>query len=814
MSSGTWAWSGGLQDVRYAVRTLRRDAGLGVFAVLILGLGIGANTAVFSIASALVLEPLPFHEPARLAWVANTGRSSSLSAVTLRTSNLRDWRRMNRSFEDLGGYFAFFDYGGYTLTGAGEPERLAGVGVTETFLPVLGVEPMLGRGFVAEECVWNGRPAALLTYRFWQRRFGGDPAVVGQTLTLNDRPTTVVGVLPASFDFAAIFSPGSRIDLLTPFPVSDETDNQGNTLAVIGRLKPGVTVDQAQSDLDLVNEQLRLADPARWGLGAAVRPLQEQITGRFRLAVVVLACAVGFVLLIACANLSNLLLARATSRRTEMAVRSAMGASRGRLVRQMLTESAVLAAGGAALGVLVALGATRLVAATRAVSIPMLATIGIDGRALAFTVIVAVGTGLLFGIVPALQVSGRDDHDALNDASRGSTESARRAWTRGTLMVVEVALACMLVVGAGLLLRSFVTLLEVDPGFRPDGAAVWRIEGRWDWFQNLDEKVQFYERIVREVETLPGVESVGLTDALPLGRNRSWGVRAKGVVYAEGERPGALPRIVDHRYRQTMGIPLVAGRDFTSHDTAESERVMIVNETMARRLWPGLDPIGQVALLYGEQEWRIVGVVGDVHHSSLEQAAENEMYMPMAQQGDYSTMELVLRTGLAPEALAPAVRAALHAVEPRLPAGDFLALGGLVDRALSPRRFILQVLGAFALAALALASLGIYGVVSCSVSQRMPEFGIRMALGATPADVRSRLLARTLALTGAGVLLGAAGSLALSGVLSSLLFGIEPTDPLTFLGVALLLTTVALAAAFVPAWRASRADLASVLRSA
>jgi len=807
-------WGSVFQDVRYAVRTLRRDAGLGVFAVVILGLGIGANTAVFSIASALVLQPLPFQQPERLAWVANTGRSSSLSSVTMRTSNLRDWRRMNQSFEDLGGYFAFFDYDGYTLTGSGEPERLAGVGVTETFLSVLGVQPIVGRGFVAEECVWNGRPAALLTYRFWQRRFAGDPGVVGRTLTLNDRPTTVVGVLPASFDFAAIFSPGSRIDLLTPFPVSDETDNWGNTLAVVGRLRPGVTIEQAQGDLDVINEQLALADPGRWGLGAAVRPLQDQITGRFHLAVVVLACAVGFVLLIACANLSNLLLARATSRRTEMAVRSAMGASRARLVRQMLTESAVLATGGAALGLLVAFGVTRLVAATRAVSIPMLATIGIDGRALAFTVIVAVGTGLLFGIVPALQVSGRDDHDALNDASRGSTEGARRAWTRGALMVVEVALACMLVVGAGLLLRSFVTLLEVDPGFRPDRAAAWRLEGRRDWFADLDGKVAFYQRIVREVETLPGVESVGLTDALPLGRNRTWGIRARGVVYAEGEAPGAFPRIVDHRYRQTMGIPLVAGRDFTAADTADSERVMIVNETMARRLWPDQDPIGQVALLYGRQEWRVVGVVGDVHHSSLERAAENEMYMPMAQQGDYSSMELVVRTGLAPEALAPAVRAALHTVEPRLPAGDFLALDDLVDRTLSPRRFILQVLGAFALAALALAALGIYGVVSCSVSQRMPEFGIRMALGATPADVRSRLLARTLALTGAGVVLGAGGSLALSGVLASLLYGIEPTDPLTFLGVALVLTMVALTAAFVPAWRASRADLASVLRSA
>lgn len=804
------AWDAIRQDVRYTARTLRRDAGFWVFALLILGLGIGANTAVFSIAQALLFRPLPFHDPERLVWVANTGRSAGLSSVTSRTSNLRDWRRLNRSFEDLAGYFAFFDYGGFTLTGQGEPERLVGVGVTETFLSVLGVQPIIGRGFVPEECVWNGRRAALLTHGFWQRRYASDPAIVGRSITLNDEPTTVVGVLPPAFDFASIFTPGSRIDLLTPFPVSDETDGWGNTLAIVGRLKPGVTGQDAQRELEVINEQLRQADRGRWGLGAAVSPLQEKIIGRFRRAVLLLICAVGVVLLIACTNLSNLLLARASSRRREMAVRSAIGATRFRLVRQMLTESVMLSACGAALGVLVAMAVTKGVAATRAFSIPMLHTVGIDGTALAFTMLIAVGTGLLFGIVPALQVSGRDDHEALKDTSRGSSEGRRGTWTRSGLMVAEVALACILVVGAGLLLRSFLTLLDVDLGFQPDRAAAWRIEtGRR--FENLAGRLAYHERLMRAVEAVPGVESVGLTDTLPLGRNRSWGVRAKGVTYERGQGPIAFPRMIDSGYLRTMKIPVVAGRDFTHHDSAENQKVIIVNETMGRKLWPGRDPVGQIALV-NRDEWHVVGVVSNVRHSSLEQEAESEMYLPITQQPDWGSLDLVVRSR-ATSAPASSVRAALRAADPGLPVSDAQALDELVDRAVSPRRFVLYVLGAFALAAMALASLGIYGVISYSVGQRMQEFGIRMALGASAADVLARVMLKTLGLTLAGIGLGLLGSVALSKAIASLLYGVTSTDAVTFLAMALVLTVVALIAGYVPARRAARLDLASVLRS-
>jgi predicted permease len=806
-------WDSLIQDVRYSLRTLRRDMGFGLFALMILALGIGANTAVFSIAQALLLRPLPFHEPERLVWVANTGKTGGLSSVTSRTSNLRDWRRMNQSFADLGGYFAFFDYGGYTLSGAGEPERLVGVGVTQTFLPVLGIQPAIGRNFVDEECLWNGRRAALLTHAFWERRFASNPSIVGQPLTINNEPTTVVGVLPASFDFASIFSPGSKIDLVMPFAVSDETDRWGNTLSIVGRLKPGATVADAQRELDVINQQLRQADPKRWGLGAAVSPMQEKITGRFRRAVIVLVCAVGAVLLIACTNLSNLLLARATARRQEMAVRSAIGATRSRLVRQMLTESVLLSAGGAVLGILVAVALTRAVASTSAISIPMLHSVGIDRTALAFTMLVASVTGLLFGIVPALQSSGRGDHDALKDAARGSSEGRRGTLVRSALMISEVALACMLVVGAGLLLRSFLTLLDVELGFQPDRTAAWRIETARP-FETPADRLAYHERLIRRVEAVPGVESVGATDTLPLGRNRSWTAGARGVIYKQGETPIVFPRLVDSGYRRTLKIPLIAGRDFTNHDSVTTEKVIMINETMARKLWPGRDALGQIAWVGGRDEWRVVGIVANVRHSSLEQDAESEVYIPVKQHSGWGSLDLVVRSRAGSSALASSVRAALRDEDPALPLSEPQTLDEIVERAVSPRRFILQLLGAFAVAAVVLAALGIYGVVSYSVGQRMQEFGIRMALGASNSDVLLRVMSKTLLLTLAGVLLGLLGSLALSKAIGSLLYGITPTDPITFAAMALVLSGVALAAGYVPARRAARVDLASVLRSA
>jgi putative ABC transport system permease protein len=809
------------QDLRYAVRMLRNKPGFTVIAVITLALGIGANTAIFSAVNALLFRPLPFREPDRLVWISSnrnvgstagslTAAEGDLSGVTTQVGHFLNWRSMNQSFEDLAAYFAFFDYGSYTLTGKGEPERLRGVGVSQNFLDLLGVKPQLGRGFVDEECIWNGRPAALLSHTYWERRFGADPNVVGSTVTLNDKPTTVVGVLPASFDFASVFSPNSRIDILVPFPLSEETNQWGNTLAVVGRLKPGVTMASAQAEFDLLTPQLQKEHPNWNRNGARMTSLQEHISGRFRSAFVVLLWAVGCVLLIVCTNLSNLLLARASSRRKEIAVRIALGATRTRLIRQMLTESLLLAGCGAALGLPLAFAATRVLASTDAISIPLLHTVRLDATALAFMCLATVATGLLFGLAPALQVSRLDVHENLKDASRGSSEGGRGSWIRNALVVAEVALACVLLIGAGLLIRSFLRLLDVDPGFRPKHAAAWRIEMS-PRYNTPAQQEAVYKELVGKVEAIPGVESVGLTDALPLGRNRSWGVAPKGQTYTNETYPIALPRLVDPGYIRTMKIPLHAGREFTVYDTADSQKVMIINETMAARLWPDRDAIGQIAML-GREEWQVVGVVGNVHHSSLDQGAGMEMYLPMAQNRDWGSMDLVVRTGLPLESVVPSVRAALASVDTDLPTGDFQPLEQLVDRAVSPRRFITILLGGFSVLALILASLGIYGVISYSVSQRTNEIGIRIALGAQAIAVVKLIIGQGVRLTLIGLALGIGASLAITRVMSALLFGVSTTDPLTFVVIAFLLTGVALLACLVPARRATKVDPIVALR--
>jgi predicted permease len=602
--------------------------------------------------------------------------------------------------------------------------------------------------------------------------------------------------------------------MLTAFPVADETDRWGNTLAVIGRLKPGVTIGGAQAELDLINARLKAEDEGRWGLGAAVSGLQEHLTGRFRQALLVLTGAVGLVLLIACTNLSNLLLSRGASRRKEVAIRSALGAGRYRLIRQMLTESLVLSGCGALLGVAIAFAVTRGVAASSAVSIPLLHAARVDATALGFTLLIAISTGLLFGMVPALQISGAHEHDALRDSTRGSSEGKGRAWVRSALVVSEVALACVLLVGAGLLLRSFMTLLDVDLGFQPEQAVAWRVDVG-DRFNDSGpgQRVAFYERLVASFKAVPGVESVGLTDTLPLGRNRGWGIRAKGVDYPEGG-PGAQPRMVDHGYIEAMHIPVIKGRNFNEYDTRDSERVMLINEAAAQRVWPGQDPIGQVALVGNNQEWRIIGVVQNVRHSSLEEESGNEMYMNIRQQGDWGAIDVVVRTKMPLESIAPGIRAALRSLDPTLPTGDFQTLNQIVDRAVSPRRFVLLLLGAFTAVALLLASLGIYGVVSYSVSQRTQEIGIRMALGASSKSVRWRVLRKTLVLASLGIAIGAAGSFAMARLIGSLLYGVDPADPLTFAAMTVVLAFIALLAGYLPARRASQIDPMSVLRSA
>jgi predicted permease len=804
-------WDTLKQDICFALRTLRRDVGFFAAAVLIIGLGIGANTAIFSVVNTLLFRPLQFRDSGRLVWIVNTGgdKRNDLSSVTTRVATYLEWRRASRSIESFGAYFAFFDYGTYTLLGAGEPERLVGVGVSQDLLSVLGVQPEFGRGFVADECKWNGTPAVILTHALWERRFAADPRIIGRSIRLNDKATTIVGVLPAAFDFSAVFTPGSRVDLLTPFPITQETDRWGNTLAVIGRLKPGAGVRQAQAELDVINEQIRRAHPERWTFGAKVMALQDYLTNRFRRGLLVLLCAVAAVLLIACTNLSNLMLARAAARRKEMAVRSALGAGRSRLVRQMLTESLVLSLAGAVVGLLIAYAGIKYLTTIRSVSIPLLRTVTLDGSALLFTLLAALATGVLFGIAPALQISGSNESESLKESGRGLSESKRTAWTRSALVVSQVALACVLLVGAGLLMRSFLHVLEVNPGFQVERVASWRIDAGGKYTTGA-QQIALFDRLVRAVEAVPGVELAGITDALPLSRDRSWGAFARGVVYPKGQAPIVHPRLVDWRYIRTMRIPLIAGRDLNEHDTAASDKVILVNEKMARRLWPGQNPIDQIAIVGGER--RVVGVVGNVRHQALEDEGELEVYLPITQRPSDS-VELVVRTKLAVSALAPGVRAALESIDAELPAAEYHELGELVDKAVSPRRFMVLLLGVFAAAALLLASIGIYGVVSYTVNQRTHEIGIRMALGASSGDVQRRVFAQTIALVSSGIAIGVAGALILARVIASLLFRLEPADPLTFLITVAVLLVVAILAGYVPALRASRVDPMSALRT-
>lgn len=797
------------QDVRYTFRTLRRDAGFFTAAVLIIALGIGANTAIFSVVNGLLFRPLTFQGADRLVWIANTGGGPGLSSITSRVSTFLEWQKQTQTFEELTAYFAFFDYGSYTMHGAGEPERLVGIGVAQNLLGFLGVKPTLGRNFTAEESKDNVPLAVILTHGLWQRRFASDRNIVGRHITLNNGPASIVGVLPADFDFSAVFVPGSRIDMLVPFPLTQATDRYGNTLAAMGRLKPGVTVQEAQAEFEVINEGLRRADPQRWRFGAQLTGLREHLTGRFRQGLIVLLCAVGGVLLIACTNLSNLLLARGAARRKEVAIRSALGASRSRLVRQMLTESLILSTFGAIAGVVLAWFAVRYVASLQTVSMPLLRTVTVDSTALAFTAVIALVTGLLFGIVPAFQASAATESESLKDAGRGMSGSRRAGWTQSALVVSEVALACVLLVGAGLLIRSFLRVLDVDLGFQAERATSWRISAG---SQRNDARAQapFYDRLVQSIQSIPGIVSAGVTDALPLSRDRSWGIFARGVNYPRGQGPIAHPRIVDWRYLKTMAIPFRAGRDFTERDTAGTEKVIIVNEKAAQRLWPGQNPIGQMAMFNGER--RVVGVVANVRHLALEQEGGLEAYIPIADVGS-NTVDLVVRSTLAPEVLVPSVRRALQSVEPALATEEFQQLGELVDRAVSPRRFMTLLLGGFAGGALLLAIIGIYGVVSYSVTQRLQEIGIRMALGASPGQVQRKIVVDTVVLVSFGLLIGTGAALALTRLAASLLYQLEPTDPLTFGATIALLLLAAAAAGYIPALRASRVDPMSVLRA-
>jgi predicted permease len=801
-----------VRDVRHGFRSLRRDAGLTAFAIVIVGLGIGASSTVFNVFNALLLRPLPFDRPEQLVWIAN-GESANLSAQTAQVINLAELETGSQSLAGVAGFSPFYGAGDTRLGAGGEPERITAVPVTEDFFPLLGIEPSLGRSFSPEECRQNGPKAVILGDALWRRRFMADRSAIGRVITLDGAPATIVGVLPPAFDFAGTFSPGGRADVFVPFPLSPETNRQGNTLALIGRLRPGADLPSAQAEATVIGERIksgRVGNTSRNSFRPRLSPLKARVTGRFATPVVVLVVAVAFLMLVVCANLSNLLLARASARRRDIAVRAALGAERHQLVREMLVESVMLSAAGAALGMGLAVTGTRLIAQLSGAAIPMLYAVRVDGMALGFVILAALVTGIAFGLLPAFQASGWSPQIVLHSNGRGAVGGRSR--TQRAIVVAEIALVTVLLTGAGLLTRSLVRLLDVDLGFDSSNVITVRVDPQRRGTTRATRNL-YFDEVLRQVQSVSGIEALGLTDALPLGDNfgwRQWTAKRQGQ--PEGERHVPLVRMIDEGYLPAMRIPVLAGRGFTAADTDGSEPVVLVNEAFAREMWPGRDALGQT-LEVNEGTHRVVGVIRGVRYFGFERDAGAEMYLPLRQIGDYQIVDLVVRASGSAGALTSRLRDALKRADPNMPVTEFRTMAQLIDRSVFARRAMLWLVAGFAFCGLVLASLGIYAVISYSVGHRRQEIGLRMALGASPAELRRAVLAQTIRLVVAGLLIGLPMSWMTAHAIRGLLFGVPFTDGPTFALVIALLTIVAAIAGYVPARRASRIDPAAALRA-
>jgi predicted permease len=816
-----------VQDARYTLRTLRNNTAFASIAILVLALGAGLNAAVFSVVNTMLLRPLPFPQSHQLVWFtggknfdAKVRAAGGLSGETYTVDVFREFRRSNRSFQDVTAFQTFYNSLQYKLTGVGEARQLDAVEVASNFFPTLGVTPVLGRNFTEEETVKSGRPAAILSYYFWKTQFGADPSIVGRTIDINtspaaiNGPVTVVGVLPASFDFGAVFAPGKKVDLFVP-AVMDFWKTWGNTLAVVGRLKPGVTIAQAQDEADLLFPQLKLQHKDwYYDYASDLTTLKNHVAGKLQRSLVVLWSAVGLILLIVSVNLSNLQLSRAAARSKEFAMRRALGASRGRIVRQLLTESLILSFSGAVAGSVIAWAIVYYLAHQNSIALPLLTTIHLDAAALSWTLVIAICTGILFGLAPALRISGANIQEVIKANAAGLAAGRSHERFRSVLVISELALACLLLVGAGLLFRSFLRVLDVDLGFNPSHAAAMQTD--LPPATNKDQLIQranFLKSEIDQVSALPGVQSVGIADMLPLDRNREWGLQSVGRYHAKDADSGALVYLVTPGYLQAMGMRLLEGRDFSWNDAPDNQPVIIINEAGARREWPGEDPLGKLANGSGSKPARVIGVIADVHESSLEQNSSPEIYVPMTQNNDVEGATLIVRSRIDPEGLAGSVLAALRSLNPSQPATAFRPLRSLVDHSVALRRFLALLVTIFASLGVLLAALGIYGVISYSVTQKTQEIGVRMALGASMGRVQRDVLAKTLRLALVGIAFGTIGSLGAARLIASLLFATSPWDPIAFTAMAASLTTIALLSGYFPARRASKIQPMDALRS-
>ncbi|HTS11625.1 MAG TPA: ABC transporter permease [Candidatus Limnocylindrales bacterium] len=811
-------WTDSVQDVRHTCRTLVRDPAFAAVSILILALAIGANTAVFSVVNTLLLRPLAFPNSEQLVWIAPPPTKCGLSCATYTADAYEEFRAQSRVYQDVSGYEAFTTPDNLQLTGRGEPESATGIEVIGNFFQVLGVAPKMGRLFTEDEVRGGPHPVALLTDAYWRRQFAADPAIVGKSIELNGKSITVVGVLPASFDFGAVFSPGEKVDLFTPLDLNLERD-WGNIVTLFARMKPGVSVAQALDDAKRVAPNLYFNTKYPDSLGRYKGqlipvPLKDYVTGKLRRSLIALWCAVGAILLIAGVNLSNLLLARAAARAKEFAVRGALGASRGRIVRQLLMESLMLSGAGAIVGVGLAFVLVEWLAHQGSVALPLIGSLRIDGQALGWTVLMAIFTAMIFGLLPGLRMASGNIQEVLKDSGAGAGLGRKHERVRAVLVISEVGLACVLLVSAGLLLRSFLRVLDIDLGFQPDHAAAVKIAYDDSAASNEASEAKrgaIFQQIIERVSALPGVEAAGIADYLPLGPNRSWDApEPKGKTFRRGELPEPLVYVVTPGFVRAMGMKL-RGRDFTWADGPNSERVVLINASAARLYWPKEEAVGQI-LMRGKEEDRVVGVVDDVHEENVETGGGAQIYYPAMQQGPEGA-QLVIRTGLPPSALAGSVMEALRKLNPTQPAAEFRPIRTIVDRAESPRRFFMLLVTAFASLGLLLAALGIYGVISYSVTRRRPEIGIRMALGASAGRVRRDVLASTLRLALAGMALGTMVALATAKAIASLLFATSPWDLPTYLGVAAALLVVAAASGYIPARRASSINPIEALRS-
>ncbi len=798
-----------IQDLRYTVRVLLKKPAFTAIVVLALAIGIGANTAIFSVVNAILIRPLPYKDFDRISMIWMDTPQLGVKEDWHTYANYVDYKEQNQVYEDM----AAFNNRSFNLTGVGDPVRILGAWNTASLFSVLGVPPASGRVFTEEEEEPGKDLVVVLSNGLWRSRFGGDPNIIGQAISMNGVNRTVIGVMPAGFSF-----PAKTTEVWVPLAISPQRKQDRNSISyqAVGRVKPGVTMTQASADMGAIAK--RLDDQySRSNYGVNLVLLRDQETRSVKPALLVLLGAVAFVLLIACANVANLLMARAAIREKEIAIRVALGARRSRIVRQLLTESAVLGLAGGAAGLLIAVLGLKILVALSPGDIPRFDQAGIDGWVLVFTLVVSLLTGLIFGLVPSLQTSKPDLNNTLKEGGRGTTGGAGGVRVRNLLVVSEIALSLVLLVGAGLLIRSFIRLQQFDLGFNPDNLATMRIQLPGSKYREAAQVDAFYRQLLERIESVPGVQSVGAISALFLDDTpNSTNFSIEGRPVPTGADAIEVPfDSVSPGYFRTMGIPLQAGREFDERDVRGAAPVVIINETFARRFFPDEDPLGK-RFVYGgpgpDNPWiTIVGVVGDMRRTGFDRPVRPETFLPHSQNPS-GVLTVVARTADNPENLSGTLRSEVWAVDKDQSVFDLKTMDQTLSEMSSQRRFNMLLLGVFAALALTLAAVGIYGVMSYSVAQRTHEIGIRMALGARGTDVLGMVVRRGMALVAAGIGVGLIGAIGLTRLMSSLLYGVSATDPLTFVVIPFVLAAVALGACFVPARRATRVDPMIALR--